>query len=34
MMANADLARVLWLLVDTQTEVGKTFWKKADEANR
>lgn len=32
MMANADLARVLWLLADTQTEVGKLFWKKADEA--
>jgi hypothetical protein len=31
MMSNADIARILWLMADTQTDAGKTFWKNADE---
>ena len=31
MMSNADLARILWLMADTQTDAGKAFWKAADE---
>ena len=32
MMSNACLARVLWLLADTETQAGRDFWKKMDEA--
>jgi hypothetical protein len=31
MMSNAGLARVLWLLADTETERGRAFWAKADQ---
>ena len=30
LMSNAGIARMLWLLADTETEVGKAFWKAAD----
>lgn len=30
MMSNADVARILWLLADTETEKGKSFWQQAD----
>lgn len=29
-MATAGTARMLWLLADTETNVGRAFWKKAD----
>jgi hypothetical protein len=31
MMSNADVARLLWLMADTQSEVGRAFWKAADQ---
>ncbi len=31
MMSNAGTARILWLLTDTETDVGKAFWQHADE---
>jgi hypothetical protein len=31
MMSNAGIARILWLLADTETDAGKAFWKAADE---
>lgn len=36
MMSNAAIARLLWLMVDTETEAGRAFWRKADgvEASR
>lgn len=33
MMSNADIARLLWLMADMQSDSGKAFWKAADEAN-
>ncbi|HEX8910967.1 MAG TPA: glycoside hydrolase family 76 protein [Humisphaera sp.] len=30
MMSNASLARILWLLADTETEAGRKFWVEAD----
>jgi hypothetical protein len=32
MMSNAGIARILWLLADTETDTGKAFWKAADDA--
>jgi len=34
MMSNADIARILWLMADMETEVGKAFWKVADEGKK
>lgn len=31
MMANVGTARILWLLADTETSVGRAFWKTADQ---
>jgi hypothetical protein len=30
MMSNAATARILWLMADAETEVGKAFWKTAE----
>jgi hypothetical protein len=30
MISNAAVARVLWLLAETETEAGRTFWRRAD----
>jgi hypothetical protein len=30
MMSNAAIARILWLLADTETEQGRAFWARAD----
>lgn len=30
LMSNVGIARVLWLLADTETEAGREFWEKAD----
>ncbi len=32
MMSNACIARVLWLMAETETEAGRAFWQKADMA--
>ncbi len=32
MISNAAIARVLWLMAETETEAGKAFWQKADKA--
>lgn len=32
MIANAAIARVLWLLAETETAAGKAFWERADQA--
>ena len=34
MMSNAGIARILWLLADTETEAGRAFWRAADGASR
>ncbi|MEX0938997.1 MAG: glycoside hydrolase family 76 protein [Pirellulales bacterium] len=31
LMANASVTRMLWLLADTETEVGREFWERSDE---
>lgn len=32
MMSNAGIARILWLLADTETDKGRAFWRAADKA--
>ena len=34
MMSNACLARVLWLLAETETDAGRAFWKSADQVRK
>jgi rhamnogalacturonyl hydrolase YesR len=34
LISNAATARVLWLMADTETEAGRAFWEKADDAGR
>lgn len=31
LMSNAAIARVLWLMSETETEAGRAFWRKADQ---
>lgn len=33
MMSNADLARILWLLADTETPEGRAFWSAFDQGH-
>ena len=32
MMSSASIARLLWLLAETDTEAGRAFWERADRA--
>jgi hypothetical protein len=32
MISNAALARVLWLMAETETDAGRAFWQRADQA--
>jgi hypothetical protein len=34
MMSNACLARVLWLMAETETDAGRAFWKNADQVRK
>jgi uncharacterized protein YyaL (SSP411 family) len=34
MMSNGSIARVLWLLADTETEAGRAFWEAADKLGK
>jgi hypothetical protein len=30
MISNAAIARVLWLMAETETDAGRAFWRGAD----
>ena len=30
MISNAAIARVLWLIAETETDAGRAFWRQAD----
>ncbi len=34
LISNAVIARVLWLMAETETEAGRAFWRKSDQAGR
>lgn len=34
MISNAAIARVLWLMAETETDAGRAFWKRADQVDR
>ena len=34
MMSNAAIARVLWLMAETQTAAGQAYWRAADKAGK
>ena len=31
MISNAAIARVLWLMAETQTDAGRAFWQNTDQ---
>ncbi len=34
MISNAAIARVLWLMAETETDAGRAFWQRADKARK
>src|SRR5262249_45696081 len=34
MISNAAIARVLWLMAETETDAGQAFWQRADKVGR
>jgi uncharacterized protein YyaL (SSP411 family) len=34
LISNAAIARVLWLMAETETEAGRAFWKESDRARK
>jgi hypothetical protein len=34
MISNAAIARVLWLMAETETDAGRAFWQRADQVGR
>ena len=34
MISNAAIARVLWLMAETETDAGRAFWRRADKARK
>jgi rhamnogalacturonyl hydrolase YesR len=34
MISNAAIARVLWLMAETETEAGRAFWQRADQVRK